>query len=772
MMPDTREIKTTLALDGEKEFKAAMDEAYRGLKVLGSEMKLNTAIYGDNASSLEGLTKKGEILEKEIAKQKDIISTINKALDEAKSSYGENSKEAQQYQIKLNNATTTLTRMEGELKNNDAAIQNFGKETEVAEKKTRDWGDTLEKVGGVLGKTVTIAAKATATAVAAVGTAAGWAAKQVFDASVSAGKFADDLLTTSAQTGISTDSLQKWDYAARFIDTDVETMTGSMAKMIRQMATAQSGTGASAAAFKELGIGITDSNGKLRDSETVFFEAIDALGKISSETERDALSMQIFGKSAQDLNPLIKAGSDELNRLGQEAQNAGLVLDEQAVGALGNFDDTMQRIQAQTQGLSRSLAVEFLPVVSGVMTEVQTVLAGVGTALKDGFQPEDIQTIGSMISQKLIDGINTIAQYLPSVITTISGMLTQIVGVIVTILPTLLPPLMEGATQLLTGLLTALSTNIAPIAAAATTIVVQFITFLINNLPLLFTTASQLITSLADGITDALPKLIPAAIDGVMTFATAVINNLPDIIDAGLKVLVALVKGIIDAIPKLIDRIPEIIDAIVSTTMENLDLIIDAGIELTVAIAQGLINAIPKLVAKLPEIITSIVNGIGDGMGRILEIGGNIVSGIWEGIKNAGKWLYDKIAGWIDGVVGWIKGFLGIESPSTVMRDKIGLNMGKGVAEGIADSSKYVNAAMRDLVPDTGVMLDINRRFNNVSGSTLNPVSKRGMSTMSLSDGDISRLAVAIGKQYERIPPATIELNGRQFGKEVRSAMA
>ena len=105
----------------------------------------------------------------------------------------------------------------------------------------------------------------------AIGTAAVAAGKEIFNLATGTGKFADDIITMSAQTGISTQSLQEWTYAAQFIDTEVETMTGSMAKMIKQMSAAKEGTGASADAFAALGVGITDSSGKMLDSETGFF---------------------------------------------------------------------------------------------------------------------------------------------------------------------------------------------------------------------------------------------------------------------------------------------------------------------------------------------------------------------------------------------------------------------------------------------------------------------------------------------------------------------
>jgi hypothetical protein len=79
-------------------------------------------------------------------------------------------------------------------------------------------------------------------------------------------------------------------YASRFVDVDLETMTGSMAKLTKSMDGARGGTGDTAKAFKTLGISVTDGNDNLKDSKQVWTEAIGALGNIKNETERDALT--------------------------------------------------------------------------------------------------------------------------------------------------------------------------------------------------------------------------------------------------------------------------------------------------------------------------------------------------------------------------------------------------------------------------------------------------------------------------------------------------
>lgn len=163
-------------------------------------------------------------------------------------------------------------------------------------------------------------------ALAAIGTAAVGAGKALVDMSVNSAAYADEILTASTVTGMSTDSLQAYKYAAELVDVSLDTLTGSMARNVRSMSSVRKGTGEIADAYRRLGVSITDANGNLRDSEAVYWETIDALGKVSNETERDALAMQIFGKSAQELNPLIAQGSAGIAELTEEAKRMGAVM--------------------------------------------------------------------------------------------------------------------------------------------------------------------------------------------------------------------------------------------------------------------------------------------------------------------------------------------------------------------------------------------------------------------------------------------------------------
>lgn len=297
-----------IGLEGEKEFKKALGEINQTFKVLGSEMKVVQSQFGKNDDSVQALTARNQVLNKEIEAQKQKIETLRSALENAASSFGENDRRTQNWQIQLNNATAALNDMERELQQNNDALDktengfddaeqqadDFGDEVEDAGKQSDDAGGKFEKLGTVC-KAAGVAIAAAFTAVSAAAVAAG---KALVDMAVEGAAYADTVLTESTVTGIATDKLQEYMYAAELVDVSTDTLTKSMAKQIKSMKSATDGSKTMVAAYDALGVSVTDANGNLRDSDTVYWELIDALGAVENETERDALAMTILGKSA------------------------------------------------------------------------------------------------------------------------------------------------------------------------------------------------------------------------------------------------------------------------------------------------------------------------------------------------------------------------------------------------------------------------------------------------------------------------------------------
>lgn len=383
-------INTRFTLSGEKEYKQAISEIGSGMKVLDSEMRKVQSAYAQNADSVEALNAKNDVLERKISTQTEKIEYLRAALQQSAEKYGEADKRTMQWQTSLNNAEADLNNLNNQFDENKKKIEESSKEMgnlgDVVNGLTSKLGiqlpDGMKSSMNAMGS-LDAQSLALAGGFAAVAAAIVKAEKAMISMTKESAAFADNIITLSMQTGQSTQQLQEFAYASELIDVSVDTMQGSLTKLTNNMQDTMNGTGNAKASFDELGVSVTNADGSMRSANDVFYETIDALGKVKNETERDAMSMDIFGRSAQDLNPLIIQGSKTLKAYADEAHNMGYVLDDEALSALGAVDDAYQRLQKTQEGVKNQLAVEFAPYLEEFYGDATQGVKDLGKAIKD-----------------------------------------------------------------------------------------------------------------------------------------------------------------------------------------------------------------------------------------------------------------------------------------------------------------------------------------------------------------------------------------------------
>lgn len=333
----------------------ALDSVDNKSKDLSSELKQVNKLLKLDPDNVVLLAQKQKILSEQVENSAEKLEKLKSVQDQIERQYasGEIDEGAyRRFQREIEDTEIALKRA------NDQ-IDNTSKNMDKVEDKTTTFGSKLKSAA----KTAATAFKAAAAAAAAVGTA-------LVKTSLDAATYADEILTISTNTGLSTEYLQAYAYAAELVDVDLKTMTTSMAKNIKSMTNAQKGTEDYVNAYKKLGVKVSDSNGALRDSEEVYWDVIDALGKIDDETERDSISMQIFGKSAQELNSLIAVGSEGLKEYAAEADEMGAVLDEKTLSSLGDLDDSFQRLQASSTAWRNQIGAIFAPEITTAINKI------------------------------------------------------------------------------------------------------------------------------------------------------------------------------------------------------------------------------------------------------------------------------------------------------------------------------------------------------------------------------------------------------------------
>ena len=444
-------INTKMKLDGEREYKAALAEIKSGLNVLKSELNLASEQFRDNADSVEALTKKNDILDRTILKQKEKIEQIEKALQSAAETYGEADERTNRWKTQLNNAQAELVKMERALKDNEDALQKaqreadgtttaFGKlkkalsdtkeqgggikglfanlkeEFSGNDEVMRGLGDALTDVAGKFGIQLPDAAKKAVaslngihagtalayTGLGLLGAALVKAEKALISMTKKGAEYAKEIKTFSSVTGQSVESLQEFDYAAEMIGVSSDRIRDSLKETTNKMQEARDGNEATAAAYAKLGVSITDADGNLRSAEDVFYDTIDALGQMENRTERDALAMDLMSESAQELNPLIDAGSGALKKYADEAHDMGYVLDNEALTALTEVDDAYQRLQKSQESAKNQLSAEFAPYLTEFYEKITKLIKDGGQAMKESGLVDSfgmlLETVGNIIA--------------------------------------------------------------------------------------------------------------------------------------------------------------------------------------------------------------------------------------------------------------------------------------------------------------------------------------------------------------------------------------
>lgn len=403
-------INTKFTLSGEKEYKQAISEIGSGMKVLDSEMRKVSSAYAQNADSVEALNAKNDVLERKISTQAEKIEYLRAALQQSAERYGEADKRTMQWQASLNNAEAELNNLNNQVDENNQKIAE-------SEKGMGNLGDVVNGLTSKLGIQLQDGMKSSMNAMGSLDAqslalAGGFAAvaaaivkveKAMISMTKESAAFADNIITLSMQTGQSTQQLQEFAYASELIDVSVDTLQGSLTKLTNNMQDAMNGTGNAKASFDKLGVSVINAvDGSMRSANDVFYETIDALGQVKNETERDAMSMDIFGRSAQDLNPLIIQGSKTLKEYADEAHNVGYVLDDEALSALGAVDDAYQRLQKTQEGVKNQLSAEFAPYLEEFYGDVTTMVKDGGKALKDSGIVDSfgmlLETVGDILN--------------------------------------------------------------------------------------------------------------------------------------------------------------------------------------------------------------------------------------------------------------------------------------------------------------------------------------------------------------------------------------
>ena len=642
-----------IGLEGEKEFKKALSEINQSFKVLGSEMKLVESQFDKNDNSVKALTSRNEVLNKEIEAQKQKIETLRAALKNAAESFGENDKRTQNWQIQLNNAEAALNGMEREVEQNNAALKKAAEEFDDAEKQAdefgdevKDAGDDADKSGGKfekLGSVLKGVGAALGTAMAAIGTGAVAAGKKLYSMANDVAAAGDEVDKMSQRLGLSREAYQEWGYVLSQSGVDINSVQVGMKTLTNTIDDARNGTETAVTKFERLGISMADLENKSR--EDIFAMAVAGLQNMTDETEKAALANDMFGRSGQEMIPLLNQSAESTQELIDKAREMGLVLSDDAVTAAVNYTDSMDTLKRTFSGVKNQISAELLPGFTSILDGLSGLLVGQDEAsakIQDGAR-EIVDVIGGIMPQ--------ITEILLTLVMAIAEIAPEIIVALITGITENIEPLVETASSIIMTLLNAIIAALPQLTEGALQLVMTLVNGILANLPAIAETAIQMIATLAAGIADSLPTLVPTIVQTVVSIAETLIANLPLILDAALQLIMGLAQGLLDAIPVLIEALPEIITSIITFLLDSIPQIIDAGIQLLTSLVDALPEIITAIVEAIPEIIDGIINAVLNAIPQIIEAGIKLLVSLIQALPQIIVTVVQAIPQIISGIV-------------------------------------------------------------------------------------------------------------------------
>ena len=371
----TREIKTRFKLEGEQQFRKAMNEAADSIKVLNAEQKLAKAQFEATGDAQQYAADQSRILKEQIEQQKRAVAAAEEAVKRlTEDGVDPNARIMQTWRTKLNNARTSLTQMQTRLDKVGDELDEEKTGFEGAETAASGFNSEMEKVAQGVNLQNTITAIDTITGhIEAVVKTAAKASKAVWSMGVDAGKWADDLKTAANQAGVDPETYQSWQYASMFIDTSVDDIVRSWQDIQRNM---KEGNTDYLVMLNGMKIASMTTENQMRSSEDIFWDAIDYLHGIGDAATQAEKATLLFGNDWRKLNPLISEGSAAYKELAEEGMRVAVVSNEQ-VDALGSFDYQINDLNARFDKFKYDALAELAPTfetVAKAMSEAVTAL--------------------------------------------------------------------------------------------------------------------------------------------------------------------------------------------------------------------------------------------------------------------------------------------------------------------------------------------------------------------------------------------------------------
>ena len=585
----------------------------KALKDINKSLTQTQKDLNDVNKALELDPKNVELVEQKqrlLAKAIDDTKKKLEALKKAQEDLGNINTDEQQRQF------DALTR---EISGTEKKLEDLNAEQEQFSQDSQKIVQGAEESGGALSKIATTA-DTVAKKTAAISAAAASGLVALGGMVYSAGQAAAEWKEMSQETGLSVETIQKMQYASEQINVPMQSIVEAVRNMKQHL-------GENEGIMHSLGIETRTQSGEYRGIEEIFWRSVQALGDIENETERDKAAMDLFGASADNLAGLIDDGGRNLAELGREAESIGIILPEENVDALSDFNTQLEKMGAQLKGAAAAAAVPVLAAMQPVVEAVSGGLQSLGAVLTN-LNPKFVQVVVVILA--LIAAISPVASIISGISTALNFFSSKIIPLAIAGIEGLQAAFTSFFSNPYAGLILAIIAALALLAIAIYEVA--------SNWDEIGPAASEALGSVGDSV--------ERAGSAVVSFGASIANGIG-----------SAVSGAMDSVGSFIGRVGEI-----------------SGLS---SVVEGLGESFGSISDAIGDALGNVASIFSEIMGKAHEAGSGVVRAFTDGVKSvisSVKAAFESLAGAIQSVWNSLTG-----SAKTA-----GTNTAKAYADGVS----------------------------------------------------------------------------------------
>jgi phage-related protein len=686
-----------IGVEGEREFKAALRDINQAFKVLGSEVALVTSQFDKNDRSVNALTARSTVLNKQISAQKNEVELLKLALQNSADSFGENDKRTQDWQIKLNKAQAELNKLERELRDtnkelsgmgkaSDSAASSSGKLTGEVDKfgKTTERGHvTVKELGGLIKDSFVETGGKAKTSL----TDLGGKIKTAFsDGKEKVKSMGQGILDFAKDTVTGENSVKKLgDVLANKLDkslNDTEKSTKDLGKSVDKAGDELNDTGKET---KKLGEEMDDTGKKtsvfgdvlkanlaadaIKAGLKALVDSIRAVGAAVKDYMNDSMELATEAAMAntlltQVMGNMMDATEGEisaLNELIATQEKQGVVsktAQTTALAELASFVERKESLEDMLPVMNDYIAYQYGATASS--EQARNVATSLGKAIdgnidglsKQGFKLTDaekewfktatemerVEFVTNMVSESM-EGVNeALAQ-------TDAGKMANLGRVMDNTKISIGSMANEFKAQILGQMLPSIS-----VLSDAFVGVVSGE----GSVEEMADAFDAVFNDVVKVITEFLPKLIDIGSKLITAVAQGLSQNIDVIIKGAIDLVNQLLTAILDLLPIVLDAGMKLLFGLVDGIIQALPSLVEAAVQLVISLVDGITAALPKLIPAALEAILTIVDGLLDNLPKILDAALQLILGLTEGIITALPRLIQQLPKIIIGIVDFL----------------------------------------------------------------------------------------------------------------------